>query len=516
MTVRQKLLKLREYVLKRLPETLVSAALLGVLLTFFVTAMSKKSGLAFYETAVALASLILFFLCACACVFSIGKEIRESVAKRNPEALRECEGVLPEGPISQKPPRKRIAGDILIIGVSCLVFTVMTIVLTALIIWASGRSGSFSDVIRFRFGTLDSQHYLYIAEHGYTPSTSEDYGRVVEIVFLPGYPLLVKLFSFVIRDFFAAGMVVSFLSFTASAILLYLLVTEESSREDALYSVIILFMLPGAFFFISPMTESLFLALTLATVLMIRKKKWLLAGLFGMYCAFTRSIGVIVAVIYVFELAKDFLSAISNRNPEDSKAKTVGRYILKLLPVLLIVSGILVFMVYNKILDGSFTAFLDYEKKQWSQSAGWFFDTARYSSSNIVKYLSGRIGKSRYVGLSVFAMDLVAIFGILGVLFAKRKKIRASFLTYALIYFAISFGVTWLLSGIRYMDGLFVLPLALSAGSGRYICGSVKATDDADDRKLARGRARSVILICMMSVLSGIYLVMFCLNWQIW
>ena len=52
-------------------------------------------------------------------------------------------------------------------------------------------------------------------------------------------------------------------------------------------------------------------------------------------------------------------------------------------------------------------------------------------------------------------------FGALGLLCADRKRMRVSYLLWALVYFAVSVGATWLLSGPRYLAMLFPLAITL-------------------------------------------------------
>lgn len=501
------------------PEAVISLIAVAGLLAAFVVVMTMTKYTVWYSVVAAVITVLLFSVCLSACIFLLGGELRKACGRpagENPEDI----AISPLN-CGERPCGKVILRDILIISACCVVFALATVCLTALLRRAVGYSGSFSDLVRGRFGTLDSQHYLYIAEHGYTPATSDEYGRVVEIVFFPGYPAAVRVLGLIIKDYFAAGMIVSFISFNAAAVLLYLLMTEEYSRQDAWYAVIILFLMPGSFFFVSPMSESMFLALTLGTLLLIKKKKWLGAGACGLYCAFTRSAGIIIAAVFVFELFKDFLSELaaakaSGQLPAKKVFGIVWSYFKKCIPVLLIGFGLLMYLVINCAMNGDPLSFVYYEKKQWGQSLGWFFETAAYSAANIVKYMSGEMGTRTYTGYSVFAMNLVAMTGILTTIAVKWKKLRGSYVFYALAYFAVSYGVTWLLSGMRYMDGLFLMPMALAAGSGKYLHFKMKGSGDAGNADLTPGRVRNIILMASMAALSAVYLLFFCKSFQIW
>ena len=275
--------KLIANVAKQIPEAVISALLvISSFVVFFVFTGEKNAP--WYGFLAGLAALILFDVCAVLTVFKAGNEMREAWAK--PRAVAE---EAPEAPVLQVLPdmpgaridKKTKFRDIAIIVLGCAVVCVVCIFACACVVWAHNSTESFEQITRRLFSALDSQHYLYIAENGYTPATydelgevvrTEDYGRVVEIVFLPGFPAAVALLGRITGDYFAAGMIVSYVCFALAGVLLYLTVLDEYGREDALFSVLILWLLPGSFFFVAPMTESMFLALTLGTIYCIKKK----------------------------------------------------------------------------------------------------------------------------------------------------------------------------------------------------------------------------------------------------
>lgn len=82
---------------------------------------------------------------------------------------------------------------------------VAVIVFIAVFRYILGYHDSFFDGLKI-WRMLDSQHYLYIAEHWYT--AEGNYGDIVKIVFLPGYPVLVAAVRFIVRDYLAAGLIV--------------------------------------------------------------------------------------------------------------------------------------------------------------------------------------------------------------------------------------------------------------------------------------------------------------------
>ena len=128
-----------------------------------------------------------------------------------------------------------------------------------------------------------------------------------QLVFLPGYPIVVRIVSRIVRDYVLSGMLVSVLCFAGALCVFYRLVLEEYSADAARRAAVFLCLMPGAFFFFAPMSESLFLLLSASCLYACRKRKWLLAGLFGALAAFTRSLGLMLFVPLFFEFVSDLL-----------------------------------------------------------------------------------------------------------------------------------------------------------------------------------------------------------------
>lgn len=332
--------------------------------------------------------------------------------------------------------------------------------------------------------SLDSNQYLFLAENWYTYDTNP--ATDVSIVFLPGFPVLVKLVNLLIRNVFLSGTFVSITCFAFATGVLYLLVSLDRGKKAAIWSALFFVTLPGVFFFVAPMSESLFLVTTLACVYFIRTKKWTVAAIFGCYSAFTRSMGVLIMVVFVYELALEFW------NGEHSK-KRVCEYGLKLLNILIIPVGLIAYFVINKIVTGNAFEFMAVQKKHWGQSLGFFYNTVHYMANNFISYIKAN---SLDTAIALWGAGSFAIFSLL-LLFAFRgKKLRNSYLIYSLVYFAFSMGTTWLLSAPRYAIGLFTLPMLLA--------------DDAENN------TKTILTFSRLILLGFVYGAMFVYRWQVW
>lgn len=150
----------------------------------------------------------------------------------------------------------------------------------------------------------DTNHYTDIAVFGYV---AEDPGTLIgpygyrqaypgsadrNIVFLPLYPWLVGVVSFLTRSPLAAAFVVSGAASLLVGPLLRRLVSAELGDQLAARATVFLLLFPTAFFLHIGYTESLFLALALASLLLARRRRWWLAGGLAALAAFTRVNGI--------------------------------------------------------------------------------------------------------------------------------------------------------------------------------------------------------------------------------
>lgn len=140
--------------------------------------------------------------------------------------------------------------------------------------------------------TFDSQYFLHIAIHGYTPKNTP---------FFPLYPLLLKLAGNNITIVAAWGIFLSNLAFLAGLYYLYKLTRLDFNGRMARLSVLIIAFFPTTAFFSAVYTESLFLLLIVAAFYCVRINRWAMAALWAALAALTRNSGPIIAIMLAIE-----------------------------------------------------------------------------------------------------------------------------------------------------------------------------------------------------------------------
>lgn len=343
-----------------------------------------------------------------------------------------------------------------------------------------GGTESFEAALGF-WRYPDGSHYLDIAREWYL--SEGDRGRVVQLVFLPGYPLTVYPLYRILGNDLLAGVLVSALSFPTACCVLYRLLRLDYDHNHAFRAVVLLLLMPGVFFFLAPMSESLYLLLALSTLYAARKKHWLLAGLFGAYTAFTRTVGLLLVAPLILEWIHAF--------PKEKQARK--RWILGIVPALMVPVGFLAYLHINRVVSGNPLQFLTYQSEHWGQRLGWFFNTAAYQTGYLIDNL--REG-SKELSFGLWLPNVVMHFGTLVLFALAAKKVRPSYAAWFIAYFVIAIGATWLLSAPRYLVSMPAVAMMLAA-----------ITDK---------RWKQLLAVIVLTPLSLLYLTAYVLRWQVW
>ncbi len=196
----------------------------------------------------------------------------------------------------------------------------------------------------------DAANYVRIAEFGYQTR--------FDVAFFPLYPLLIALISFPFGHwaYLPVGTLISNLALLGALFVMYQLAVDSEGEEVASRTLLYLCIFPTALFFFAAYNESLFLFLTSASFLAMRRQRWWLAGLLGFFAALTRSAGVLLVLPYLYEL---WISQSGRRD-----------MLLKLLPIVLIPLGTLLYCLYCWQIRGDPLAFANLQY-HWGRQFTW-------------------------------------------------------------------------------------------------------------------------------------------------
>ncbi|OQB23632.1 MAG: Mannosyltransferase (PIG-V) [Firmicutes bacterium ADurb.Bin182] len=313
---------------------------------------------------------------------------------------------------------------------------------------AKGYEGGLFDKLSDILVKTDAPHYLGIAKNWYVTEGDPRF----HIVFYPLYPVVIKAVWFFVKDYFTASLIVSGSCGAVSGILIYELALLDTERKEALRCVKYFLLLPAAFFFAAPMSESLFFMLSLGCMYLSRKKRFFLSCILGALAAFTRSLGIVLIVPVCLEMIAELVKEYKNNARLLKRIFTYAAYLI------LIAFGFGAYLLINYAVWGNPWQFLVFQKEHWSQGLGLFFNTAAYQAENALKNIN-----DPHLLFGLWLPNILYMLLSLAVMIPAAKSLRASYTAYFFVYFFISMGATWLLSAPRYLTACFPLPMALAA-----------------------------------------------------
>ncbi len=192
----------------------------------------------------------------------------------------------------------------------------------------------------------DSGWYKRIAERGYYIE-----GQQSDVAFFPLFPYLSRYLGYVVGNHFLAGFLISNFSTLFAIFFMYLIALSMTDAGRAKRSIILILLFPASFFLSAYYTEGLFLLTITGSTYFFFKRNYLLSGIFGMAAMLTRSTGLILFVAFSLYLLYEILQKRE-------------RFSISMLYLLLIPSGLLIFMLMLRVQVGDPFAFSKFQ-------AGW-------------------------------------------------------------------------------------------------------------------------------------------------
>ena len=165
--------------------------------------------------------------------------------------------------------------------------------------FARPPSSGFTRLLVTPLALWDGGWYQQIAAEGYADQNAA--------AFFPLYPFLIGALSRLLHiPVDIAGVLLSNALFLGALFLLHRLVRRSYDRSVADRASWLLALCPVSFFFSAVYTESLFLALMLASIVAAREGRWTLTAVALLLTTFTRSAGVLVATPLLIAAIDEF------------------------------------------------------------------------------------------------------------------------------------------------------------------------------------------------------------------
>lgn len=311
---------------------------------------------------------------------------------------------------------------------------------------------TFSDFLS-SWNRWDSQHYIDLASKGYADCVEN--GQHLFLVFFPLCPWLLKIIHFIIRDWQLAFIMLSTIAYCVGAVFFYICISEEYGKKTAQKALTLVSVWPFAFFFGGMMTESLFFATLSIGFYFIKKHNWFAVGLTGLFCSLCRVQGILLLGVAGVEFLQTYSPVIMWKEKKIAlffkEVFTKGIYLL-LIPV-----GNLIYFYLNYKVEGNPFKFQEYQKNHWNHEVTSFYK----GFGDVWNYFKDA-GMTNSMKMSIWLPEVIIVILVIVVLFYALKTQPLKYTAYLWVYTMICYGVTFLISGGRYM--LCALPIFIIAG----------------------------------------------------
>lgn len=299
---------------------------------------------------------------------------------------------------------------------------------------------SFHSAFLFPWANFDGIHYLNIAEYGY----------INQARFFPLLPLLIHIFSTPFLSIIKSPLTHFFISFifiNMSFILaLWIfkkLIELDFSKKISKKSIFNLLIFPTSFFFVSIYSESLFLLLTVLAFYFARKRKWLLSIICAMFLMVTRFVGIAILPALLYEFVTN----------ERIKIKKLALF-------LLIPLGLIAYSLFNYYKWHNFFYFIQAQGELGNNRT--VMGIVLFPQT-VFRYIKILFSVPINYEWGIALLELISfLFAALLLYFAWKKKVRSSYLIFALINFAIATATGTFSALPRYILTIFPIFIALA------------------------------------------------------
>lgn len=206
----------------------------------------------------------------------------------------------------------------------------------------------------------DGPLYILVAKTLYDPSLVGNFSFTLPAEYyaahFPLYPLLIRLFG-TITSYPYAMLIVTTLSSIIALYYFYKLISDFVEKDNAIWLTVIFSVFPARWLIVRSVgsPEPLFIAAIIASIYYFRKRKFLLAGLWGAAAQLTKSPGILLFIAYGLTI---FFPAFKRGAVHSFKNVISKRALIDKIPLLLIPAALLgLFFVYSIQLNDFFAYF---------------------------------------------------------------------------------------------------------------------------------------------------------------
>ena len=300
-------------------------------------------------------------------------------------------------------------------------------------------------IINHKVNNYDALNYMEIAKNGYS--------REALYAFFPLYPLLIKVFHFIIPSYEIASILVSNICSYLSILVLYKLIEKNKYKYYILvayiFSPILVFNMIGY-------TESLYLLLTLLSFYLYKENKYLLTGILLGLSMLTRNTGIVLlGAIGLHMLYRIYKKEVSIKD-----------LIILTIPAVLIGFS---YSIYLYIETKDFFKYITVQYTEWDREKS---NLILLIINDIKNLLKSHNTIYIYVFIQNWLFYFIGIF--LGIKYLKKEPVLSIYLIVSLLLITTTSRTeVWMslpsISFFRYVFGLFSVYLLVNTKDNKII-----------------------------------------------
>lgn len=193
------------------------------------------------------------------------------------------------------------------------------------------------------WANFDGVHYITIAKSGYSAQFTQ--------AFFPIYPILLSIFSSVVRDstIFIIAQLFSFVCLAISIFLFRKLLLLDYQKDVVSKSILALLVYPTSFYFAAVYTESFFFMLMIASFYFARQKKWWYSAFCAALASATRVTGIFLLPALLIEWWITYRQNIKASSSIWKKVRGIVSLIIKSPITYIAPLGLIFYMMYLQI-----------------------------------------------------------------------------------------------------------------------------------------------------------------------
>lgn len=205
----------------------------------------------------------------------------------------------------------------------------------------------------------DGPLYILVSKTLYNPELVGNFSFILPAEYyaahFPLFPLLIKLFALIFGSPYAM-LFVTAVSAILATYFFYILVRDFVDKENALWMSLVFSLFPARWLIVRSVgsAEPLFLAMIIGSVYYFKKKKYILAGIFGLLAQLIKSPGILLFIAYICAaFIPDFKKMAEITSKKIFKLDDLKKY----LGICLIPIGLLLVFILYKVQFNDFFAY---------------------------------------------------------------------------------------------------------------------------------------------------------------